>query len=180
MNQAVFLDRDGVINRAYIRDGKSYPPASLKEVEILPGVKSALKKLRAAGYLLIVVTNQPDVSKGLSSKKNVNEINNFLGEVLPLDEFHTCFHADIDGCQCRKPLPGLLLMSAMKHNIDLKASFMIGDRWRDIEAGHAAGCKTFFINYGYKERQPASPDFIVESLLHAAKVITGEQVEKNS
>lgn len=174
MKRAVFLDRDGVINRAFVRDGKSYPPASLDEVEILPQVKSALNNLKNAGYLLIVVTNQPDVATGKTSKLVVDQINRYLTNSLPIDDFRTCYHDDKDGCQCRKPLPGLLFDASIKYQINLNHSFMIGDRWRDIEAGAAAGCKTFFINYGYQEKQPDYPDFIVSSLAEAAEIIIGE------
>jgi len=174
MIRAVFLDRDGVINRAYVRDGRSYPPESLDEVEILPMVELALNNLKDAGYLLIVVTNQPDVATGKTSKLVVDQINRHLINCLPIDEFRTCYHVDSDGCECRKPLPGSLLHAALEHKIDLNKSFMIGDRWRDIEAGSAAGCKTFFINYGYQEKQPDFPDFIVNSLAEAADIIVGE------
>ncbi len=168
------MDRDGVINRAFVREGKSYPPASLEEVEILPQVQWALNNLKTTGYLLIVVTNQPDVATGKTSKLAVDEINSYLANSLPIDEFRTCYHDDKDGCHCRKPLPGALLDAAIAYQIDLKNSFMIGDRWKDIEAGAAAGCKTFFINYGYHEKQPDYPDFIVSSLAEAAEIIIGE------
>jgi len=174
MRRAVFLDRDGVINRAIVRNGKSFPPGSLDEVEILSGVKFALDNLKIAGYFLIVVTNQPDVATGKTSKLVVDQINSYLANSLPIDEFRTCYHNDKDGCQCRKPLPGALLDAAIEYHIDLKRSFMIGDRWRDIESGAAAGCKTFFINYGYLEKQPDYPDFIVSSLAEAAEIIIGE------
>lgn len=174
MRHAVFLDRDGVLNRSIVFDGKPYPPASLDELEILPQVGLALSNLNAAGYLLIVVTNQPDVATGKTPRQVVEKINNYLASALPIDEFRTCYHDDKDGCQCRKPLPGALLEAAKMHNIDLSKSFMIGDRWRDIEAGAAAGCKTFFINYGYQEKQPDCPDFIVSSLAEAAEIIIGE------
>lgn len=174
MIRAIFLDRDGVINRAFVRDGRPYPPSCLSEVEILPKVEAALNNLKAAGYLLIVVTNQPDVATGKTSKFIVNQINEFLGNSLPLDEIRTCFHEDKDRCNCRKPAPGSLLEAASKFQIDLQLSYMIGDRWRDIEAGAAAGCKTFFINYGYQEKQPDFPDFIVSSLAEASEIIIGE------
>jgi D-glycero-D-manno-heptose 1,7-bisphosphate phosphatase len=174
MRRAVFLDRDGVINRAIVRNGKSFPPGSLDEVEILPQVKLALNNLKTAGYLLIVVTNQPDVATGKTSQLVVDQINSYLANSLPIDEFRTCYHDDKDRCQCRKPLPGSLLDAAIEHRIDLNHSFMIGDRWKDIEAGAAAGCKTFFINYGYQEKQPDYPDFIVSSLAEAAEIIIGE------
>ena len=174
MARAVFLDRDGVLNRAFVREGKSYPPACLGEVEILPYVELAINNLKAAGYLLIVITNQPDVATGKTPRLVVEQINKFLGEALSIDEFRTCYHEGKDGCNCRKPRPGALLDAARKHQIDLSKSFMVGDRWSDIEAGAAVGCKTFFINYGYQEKQPYHPDFIVSSLAEAAKVIIGE------
>jgi D-glycero-D-manno-heptose 1,7-bisphosphate phosphatase len=174
MIRAVFLDRDGVINRAFMRDGKSYPPSSVSEIEILPQVYYALNNLKNAGYLLIVITNQPDVATGKTARLVVDQINKFLKDSLPIDEIYTCYHEDADNCNCRKPRPGALLDAAMMHQIDLSKSFMIGDRWRDIEAGAAAGCKTFFINYEYQENQPDCPDFIVSSLAEAAEIIIGE------
>ncbi len=174
MRCAIFLDRDGVLNRAYIRNGKSYPPSSVDEVEILPQTYLSLKRLKDAGYLVIVVTNQPDVATGKTSKAAVDQINDYLKMRLPIDEFCTCYHDDRDACDCRKPLPGLLLFAAQKHQINLNFSFMVGDRWRDVEAGKAAGCKTFFINYGYQERQPDCPYFIVSSLADATDIILGE------
>lgn len=174
MNRAIFLDRDGVINRAFVKDGKPYPPKCIDELEILPGVKDALHRLHRAGYLLIVVTNQPDVARGTSSKKVVDEINDILAKQLPIDHFKTCYHDDSDKCECRKPLPGLILNSANEYKIDLSKSFMVGDRWRDIAAGQSAGCRSFFINYRYLEAQPEAPDFIVSSLAEAERIILGE------
>ncbi len=174
MRRAVFLDRDGVINRAVVRDGKPYPPANLKELEILPGVSEALHKLHDAEYLLVVVTNQPDVARGTAKKEEIEAMNLSLSNQLPLDDFRTCYHDSADGCQCRKPLPGSLLDAAKEHKIDLSKSFMVGDRWRDIEAGHLAGCKTFFIDYGYFEKRPNRPDYIVSSLAEVEKIILGE------
>lgn len=174
MRRAVFLDRDGVINRAIVRDGMPYPPANLDELEILPGVPEALQKLQDSNYLLIVVTNQPDVARGTAKKEDVERMNAQLRSMLSLDDFKTCYHDSGDGCLCRKPLPGSLIEASKEHHIDLSKSFMVGDRWRDIEAGQAAGCKTFFINYRYNEKQPETPDFIVSSLLEAQQIITGE------
>lgn len=175
MKRAVFLDRDGVINKAVVRDGKPYPPSNVSELEILPGVKDALVKLRQAGYLLIVVTNQPDVARGKTTKESVEEINHFLASRLPLDDFRTCYHDSADRCGCRKPQPGALLSAARMHGIDLEKSFMIGDRWRDVEAGQQSGCRTCFIDYGYAEKQPKNVDFRVASLLEAAQIILGER-----
>lgn len=166
--RAVFLDRDGVINRPVIRDGKPYPPSSVAQVEILPGVSDALEKLRDMGFSLICVTNQADVARGTQKREKVEAIHKLLLESLCLDEILVCYHDDRDRCRCRKPLPGLLLDAAARLAIDLEKSFMVGDRWRDIEAGQNAGCRTIFIEYGYKEREPKnSPDITVTSLSEA-------------
>ena len=174
MRRAVFLDRDGVINRAVVRDGKPYPPANLSEMEILPGVPSALALLHQAGFMLVVVTNQPDVARGITPKAVVEEINTNLAGQLPIDEFRTCYHDSCDKCNCRKPLPGAILAAAKQHNIDLPKSYMVGDRWRDTEAGERAGCQTIFIDYGYSEKQPESVNHRVRSLAEAAQIILGE------
>jgi D-glycero-D-manno-heptose 1,7-bisphosphate phosphatase len=173
MRRAVFLDRDGVINRAVIRDGKPYPPSNLAAIEILPGVPQALAALHEAGFMLIVVTNQPDVARGTTPRAVVEEINNYLSSTLPIDEIRTCYH-DNGECDCRKPLPGALLAAAKLHEIDLSQSFMVGDRWRDVEAGHRAGCKTIFIDYGYSEKQPEFVNHRVISLQQATEIIMGE------
>jgi D-glycero-D-manno-heptose 1,7-bisphosphate phosphatase len=169
--RAVFLDRDGVINRAIVRNGKPYAPANLSELEVLPDVPEALSLLKNADYLLIVVTNQPDVARGIISREVVESINGKLASCLPIDEFRVCYHDSGDGCFCRKPLPGALLLAAEQHGIDLAASFMIGDRWRDMEAGQRAGCQTIFIDYGYAEKQPSMVDYRISTLLGAANII---------
>lgn len=175
MRRAVFLDRDGVINRAIVRDGKPYPPATLNQLEILPGVHRAVGRLKQAGFLLVVVTNQPDVARGTTPKAVVEEINAHIMRHLTLDEIRTCYHDSGDGCECRKPRPGALLAAAREHGIDLGQSYMVGDRWRDIEAGQKAGCRTFFIDYGYAEKQPELADHRVDSLKQAAELILGER-----
>ncbi len=168
-SRAVFLDRDGVINEAVVRDGKPYPPSNLAELEITPGAESALKELKAHGFKLIVVTNQPDVARGLQTKAAVETINRALSSSLPLDDIFVCYHSDENYCDCRKPLPGMLLDAARKHNIDLVRSYLVGDRWRDIDAGYNAGCKTILVDSGYNERAPARPpDAQVASLREAA------------
>jgi D-glycero-D-manno-heptose 1,7-bisphosphate phosphatase len=172
--RAIFLDRDGVINRAYIEDGKPLPAKNLDSLEILPGVREATSFLSAAGFHLCIVTNQPDISRGKVRLEDVEKIHSYLEHELNIDEIRMCIHDDLDCCDCRKPKSGMLISCALEHNIDLKKSYMIGDRWRDIEAGQGAGCKTFFVNYRYAEQQPEMPDFIVSSLLEAQKIITGE------
>jgi len=163
---AVFLDRDGVLNRAVVRDGKPYPPASLEALEILPDVPHALARLKKAGYRLVVVTNQPDVARGEQDQRVVEAINGALRSSLPLDEVRVCYHDDRDRCACRKPNPGLLLQPPAH---DLSRSVMVGDRWRDIEAGIRAHARaTVLIERGYDEACPVAPDVRVGSLAEAA------------
>jgi D-glycero-D-manno-heptose 1,7-bisphosphate phosphatase len=166
--RAVFLDRDGVITRAVVRDGRPYPPASADTADVLPGVPRALRRLKAAGYMLVVVTNQPDVARGAQSRAEVETIHARLASLLPIDEFRACFHDDGDGCACRKPKPGMIIDAARDHQLDLSASVMVGDRWRDVEAGREAGCATVFIDRGYAEPAPDHPDVVVASLEEAA------------
>jgi len=167
--KAVFLDRDGVLNEAVVREGRPYPPAGLEDLKLVPDASEALGRLKAAGFLLLVVTNQPDVAKGTQSRDVVEAINAALRAALPIDDVLVCWHADRDACSCRKPKPGLLLDAASRYGIDLAASFMVGDRWRDIDAGAAAGCRTVLIERDYRERAPAAePDFRAISLASAA------------
>ena len=169
MKRAVFLDRDGVLNEAILRAGKPYPPGSAEEMRIAPDAPEALGRLKAAGLALIVVTNQPDVARGKQSVEAVEAIHRKLRESLPVDEFLSCFHDDRDDCACRKPKPGLILDGAARRGVDIAASFLVGDRWRDIDAGRAAGCRTVWIDRGYRERGPSEPpDATVASIAEAA------------
>ena len=172
--RAVFLDRDGTLNGSVIRDGKPFPPQTLPALEILPGVKQALLALRRAGFLNIVVTNQPDVGTGRQTREIVESMNDYLCDRLAIDDIWSCYEPDSDTNMHYKPKPGMLLEAAQKYHIDLNRSFMIGDRWRDVGAGKAAGCYTFFIDYGYQERQPDAPDAIVRSLPEAATAILAQ------
>ncbi len=169
---AVFLDRDGVINRAIVQDGKPYPPPSAAALEIPSEVPAALRRLRLRGLLLIVVTNQPDVARRKTTRASVEEIHDTLARLLPLDDIFTCFHSGEQRCACRKPKPGLLLKAARSHGIALEKSFLVGDRWRDILAGHKAGCRTVWIDRGYSEPPPQPPaEARVLSLAQAAQWI---------
>ena len=170
---AVFLDRDGVINRALTREGKPYPPSGLAEFEILPGVLEACAMIKQAGFLIVVVTNQPDVGRGTLKRAVVESIHAHLRRLLPLDGVEVCYHPGRGDslCDCRKPQPGMLRRAAQSLNIDLAASWMVGDRWRDIDCGHAAGCHTVFLDYGYDEPLKQQPDYRAQSLLEAADLI---------
>jgi D-glycero-D-manno-heptose 1,7-bisphosphate phosphatase len=167
-NKACFLDRDGVINRAIVKEGKPYPPEGLSDFEILPGVVEGLRALRKSGYLLIVITNQPDVGRGTQKKEVVEAMHQRLLQDLPLDDIEVCYD---EASERYKPLPGMILDSAKKHQVDLASSYMIGDRWRDIGAGKAAGCLTIFIDRKYSEKMIETPNFVCFSLKEAAKTI---------
>jgi D-glycero-D-manno-heptose 1,7-bisphosphate phosphatase len=174
--RAVFLDRDGVINRALERDCKPFAPRSLTEFEILPGVPEACAKLKAAGLLLVVATNQPDVGRGTLKKEIVETIHSEMRRQLPLDRVEVCYHSGKEDpeCGCRKPKPGMLLRAARELGIDLAQSWMVGDRWRDVDCGHAAGCRTIFIDCGYAEELRQKPDFSAGNLAEAADIILRE------
>jgi transaldolase len=175
--RAVFLDRDGVLNRAIVRDGRPHPPATPEALEILPGVPEACRALRAAGFLLVVVTNQPDVARGSQRREVVEAMNARLLRELAIDEIRVCWHDDGDRCACRKPAPGLLLDAAREHGIDLLRSWAVGDRWRDVEAGLGAGCRTVFVDRGYSERRPPAPDAVAASLPEAvARILERERM----
>jgi len=173
--RAVFLDRDGVVNCAIVRDGRPYPPANVDELEILPGVGGALRDLKARGYLLIVVTNQPDVARGTLRVEDVEAIHARLAAQLPIDAFVSCFHDNGDGCTCRKPKPGMLIDAAARFGIDVARSYMVGDRWRDVDAGNAAGVRALLVDYGYDEQPPAGPFRRVRSLREAADAIMNDE-----
>jgi D-glycero-D-manno-heptose 1,7-bisphosphate phosphatase len=173
---AVFLDRDGVINRALEKESKPYPPTSLSEFEILPEVPAACAKLKSAGFLLVVATNQPDVGRGTLKQEVVETIHTHMTAQLPIDRVEVCYHAGkgLSDCDCRKPKPGMLLQAARELGIDLAQSWMVGDRWLDIDCGHAAGCKTVFIDRGYAEELKQKPDFWAGNLDEAADTILRE------
>ncbi len=171
VKRAVFLDRDGVINAAVVKDGKPYPPASVEAMQILPGVAEALISLRRAGFALVVVTNQPDVARRTQTRAAVDAIHARLRAELPLDAIYACWHDDADDCRCRKPKPGLLVDAAAELGLDLTRSFMIGDRWRDTAAGLAAGCQAIFVDRDYSERRPTEFAVKVEGLPEAAEWI---------
>lgn len=171
MKKAIFLDRDGVINQLIIREGKAQAPYTIEEFALYPGVEDALAIIKASGYLAIIVTNQPDVARGWVKKESVELVNNKLRELLPVDDIKICYHTNTDNCLCRKPMPGMLLEAAREWEIDLKSSFMMGDRYGDISAGVRAGCKTVLIGKGDTQGDHPSPDHRAELLIEAVKFI---------
>jgi len=170
VNKAVFLDRDGVINRAIIRDGKPFPPLDVCDFKLLPGVVEACQRLKESGFYIIVVTNQPDVGRGVVAGEKIEVIHKKMRAELPIDRVEVCYDGD-DASAFRKPNPGMLLRAAAALDLDLRSSFMIGDRWRDVDCGHAAGCTTIFIDHGYAEPLRKTPHFRTRDLLGAVRII---------
>jgi D-glycero-D-manno-heptose 1,7-bisphosphate phosphatase len=169
--RAVFLDRDGVINRCEVRNGKPYAPRRLEDFRLLPGAAAAVQSLKRAGFVVIVVTNQPDIGNGLVDEAVVETMHQRLRKKLPVDDIKICPHRQDHGCNCRKPKPGMLLEAAQERRIDLSQSFMIGDRWSDVVAGQAVGCYTIFIDRGYGETRSVAPDGFARSLSSATRQI---------
>jgi D-glycero-D-manno-heptose 1,7-bisphosphate phosphatase len=172
MQRGVFLDRDGVINRAIVKDGKPYAPVSQSEFVLLPGVVDALFRLKGAGFIIVIVTNQPDIATGKQQINDLKALHAALLTSLPIDLIQVCPHSKYDNCECRKPKTKLLLDAAHEFDIDMQSSFMVGDRWSDIVCGQTINCKqNYFIDYGYKEPQPARPYVSVTSLAQAVELI---------
>jgi len=167
---AVFLDRDGVINRAIVRNGQPFSPTSVGEVALMPDANEACELLKKNGFHLVVVTNQPEVARGTVDQKNVEKIHQRISESLPIDRIEVCYDCD-DSSEFRKPNPGMLKRAARELDVDLECSFMVGDRWRDVDCGHAAGCQTIFIDHGYTERLRKTPHYRAKNLLEAARLI---------
>jgi D-glycero-D-manno-heptose 1,7-bisphosphate phosphatase len=169
--RAVFLDRDGVINAPEVRDGKPYPPQRAEDFHLLPGVKEACDRLHNAGFLLVVVTNQPDVGRGQLDVSIVEKIHQTMCQLLPIDRVEVCFDASDQASAFRKPEPGMLYRAASELDIDLSKSYMVGDRWRDVDCGRAAGCTTIFVDRGYQEHLRQQPHFKVKNLSEAASIV---------
>jgi len=172
---AVFLDRDGVLNQPVVRERIPFPPATPDEFEIYPAVVEGCARLKEAGFVLIVVTNQPDIGRGTQSRETVEAMHAKLRAAVPtLDAIEVCYHAGSnhgDPCDCRKPKPGMLFRAAANHSLDLKRSFVIGDRWRDVDCARAAGCRAVFIDHGYREPLREKPDFTVTSFSEAVATV---------
>lgn len=182
--RVVFLDRDGVLNRAFPEGGTTRPPMSIAELELLPGVKDALARLHDAGFVLVVVTNQPDVARGKQTRAVVEEINAKMTAELPLRDVFACYHDSADKCSCRKPKPGLILAAAEKWNLDVPRAFLIGDRWSDIVAAHAAGCRGVLIETPFSNPERCVPDHTATDIAGAVdwilKTVAGEDAGRSA
>jgi D-glycero-D-manno-heptose 1,7-bisphosphate phosphatase len=172
---AVFFDRDGVLNHSYTSTrGTPCPPRTLSELRVYSDAIAGCKSLKAAGFLLICVSNQPDISRGTMEPHSLSLINEAVSIACGLDDMLVCMHDDADACVCRKPKPGLITQAAKTHRICLAASYMVGDRWRDIDAGLAAGCKTIFIDRDYNERKPNGMNYTCDCIRDACEWILAD------
>ena len=172
--RAVFLDRDGTLNLPVVREGKPYPPATPAEFHLYDDVPASCRQLHAAGFVLVVATNQPDVGRGTQAQATVEAMHAHLLKLIPeIARVEVCY--DPGGTSPpsahRKPAPGMLRRAAAALDLDLTRSWMIGDRWRDVDCGQAAGCRTIFLDWGYDEQLRAQPDFTVHSFAAAAGII---------
>jgi D-glycero-D-manno-heptose 1,7-bisphosphate phosphatase len=176
--RAVFLDRDGVLNRPLVKEGRPYPPARVEDFELYPDVAEGCARLDAKGFVLIVVTNQPDVGRGTQTIEAVEAMHRKMLADLPhIARVEVCWHAGskwADPCTCRKPQPGMLLRAAEALNIDLGRSFLIGDRWRDIDCARAAGCRAVFIDRDHSEPLRGAPDWTVKTFAEAVETVLRE------
>ncbi|MCZ8121905.1 MAG: HAD-IIIA family hydrolase [Magnetospirillum sp.] len=168
--RAVFFDRDGTLNEAAVVAGKPYPPASVTETRLLAGAADCVSAVKRMGFLAVIVTNQPDAATGKTPRETIEAINAYVAATCGIEEIRVCWHVDADGCDCRKPKPGLLRAAARDLGLDLSRCVMVGDRWRDVEAGRAAGCTTILIGPGYAERS-AEPDHRAETLAGVARIV---------
>jgi D-glycero-D-manno-heptose 1,7-bisphosphate phosphatase len=173
--RAVFLDRDGVLNEPVVVAGRPLPPDSVADLVLAPGVVEACAELRRAGFLLILVTNQPDIARGTRDRAAVDAINDELRRRLGLDDVLMCPHDDGDDCACRKPRPGMILEGAARWGVGLPASVMVGDRWRDVEAGRGAGCRTVLLARDYDERRARGADLVADTLAEAVPWIVEQR-----
>ncbi len=176
--RAVFLDRDGVVIERVTKWGPTGSPRTVGEMRLRLGVAEACHQLRGVGFKLVMVTNQPDVARGQLASADLEQMHRTLAALLPLDDILACIHDDVDRCGCRKPEPGMLLTAAARFNLSLRESFMVGDRWRDVEAGRRAGCRTVFVSYGDEGQLPAAPDHVTDGLPGAAAWILGNSKEQ--
>ena len=176
MRPAVFLDRDGVLNKVILKEGKPFSPRRVEDFELSDGAKEFLVESKKTGFLNIVITNQPDIARGCLTRETLETINSLIKGKLPVDDIFVCPHDDINNCCCRKPKPGMLLEAAKKWNIDLKNSFIIGDQWKDVEVGKNVGCSTILIDCPYNKQ--VEPDFRVGDLLSATAIILNSKKKK--
>jgi len=169
--RVVFLDRDGVLTIPIEVEGKGYAPRSVSELKFYDDAVDSVTRLKTAGFDVVIVTNQPDVSTGLITQSTLEDIHDVVGSRLKVDRIRTCTHLAVNACQCRKPLPGLLIDEDLEESLSFRSSWMVGDRDSDIEAGMAVGCETIFIDRGWTGETGEKADLTVANLTHAVDAI---------
>jgi D-glycero-D-manno-heptose 1,7-bisphosphate phosphatase len=172
MRRAAFLDRDGVLAQEIVRDGKAYAPTVLEDFHLVPDAAKQVDRLQAAGLKCVVFTNQPEVARGLLARETLEAMHARLVDEVAVDDILVCPHDSDLVCMCRKPKPGMLHTAAERWGVSLPTSFVIGDRWRDIEAGRAVGCYTVLLSRPYSECSTA--DASVETLGEAVDVVLAQ------
>lgn len=170
---ALFLDRDGVVNKAVVRNGQPYPPASIDDLELVEGIQDLIAEVKNQGFKIFIFTNQPDVARGTARKEKIVEIHDYLSGKLGIDKIYCCLHDDDDNCDCRKPKPGMLFQAKAEWSLDFDRSFVIGDRWRDIAAARAANIKSILLDYHYNEKKEI-PDYSCVTLREALLIIKNQ------
>ena len=169
MTSAVFLDRDGVLVREIVVDGVALAPLRIEDFFIVDEAAPQVERLRRAGFQCVVFTNQPEIARGLLPPGTLEEMHRRLSQVTAVDDILVCPHVDPDACTCRKPRPGMLLEAAERAGIDLRQSFVVGDRWRDIDAGRTVGCYSILIDRPYSNC--ATADASVADLTSAVDLV---------
>ena len=170
---AVFLDRDGTLNVQVVREGRPYAPERIEDFRLYDGVPEGCRQLKNAGYALVVATNQPDVGRGTVLQSEIEGMHAQLLEKIPeIDRVEVCYDPGRGETSLRrKPAPGMLLDAANVLGIDLGSSWMVGDRWKDVECGKAAGVRTVLIDCGYDEGGNSIADHVVKTFQEAVAVI---------
>ena len=176
MKKAVFLDRDGVVSRAVVINNRPFSIRRASDLQILDEVNEALGIFGKLALIPIIISNQPDVARGLLSQLEHEKIESKIVTLTGISKIYTCTHDEKDNCFCRKPKPGLILKAAEDHDIDITKSYLIGDRWRDMDLAKNVDCRSFFINRNYEEKYPEYFDYETGSILESAKII--EKLEK--
>jgi len=169
MTRAAFLDRDGVLVREIVLGGQARAPMRLADFHVVPEARDQVARLHAAGLRCVVFTNQPEVARGLLKWDTLDQMHRQLRDATGVDDIQICPHDDTDQCECRKPKPGMLREAAQRADILLAESFVVGDRWRDIDAGHAVGCYAILIDRPYSAC--SNPDARVPNLTAAVDLI---------
>jgi D-glycero-D-manno-heptose 1,7-bisphosphate phosphatase len=169
MKLAVFFERDGLLNRVKVERFQQISPESLGEFHLNPEALEPLQQLKDAGFLVLVTTNQPGLSRGTLPRRELDQMHQMLRRHLPVDDIFVCPHDEADRCPCRKPKPGLFLEASFKWKLDLDHSFVVSNKWQDAQAADVVGCTSMLLRSPFNGN--CHRDFIVPSLVEAVRKI---------